>query len=155
LSWKLRTLKYQARFIELADTINSAMPDYVVERVTDALNDHKKSVKGSKILIYGVAYKRDVNDMRESPSFHVMHGLITRGAEITYMDPHVPSFDEEGLKMSSVDPASSFASFDCVVIVTDHQKLDRERLLREAKLIVDSRDALHGVAGDRSKVYGL
>lgn len=155
LSWKLRTLKYQARFIELADTINSAMPDYVVERVTDALNDQKKAVKGSKILIYGVAYKRDVNDMRESPSFHVIHGLIGRGAEVSYMDPHVPSFDEEGMQMTSVDPASSFASYDCVVIVTDHEKLDRGRLLREAKLIVDSRDALHGVAGDRSKVYGL
>ncbi|MBE7481046.1 MAG: nucleotide sugar dehydrogenase [Polyangiaceae bacterium] len=155
LSWKLRTLKYQARFIELADTINSAMPDYVVERVTDALNDQKKAVKGSKILVYGVAYKRDVNDMRESPSFHVIHGLIGRGAEVSYMDPHVPSFDEEGMQMTSVDPASSFASYDCVVIVTDHEKLDRGRLLREAKLIVDSRDALHGVAGDRSKVYGL
>ncbi|MBK8998124.1 MAG: nucleotide sugar dehydrogenase [Myxococcales bacterium] len=155
LSWKLRTLKYQARFIELADTINSAMPDYVVERVTDALNDQKKAVKGSKILVYGVAYKRDVNDMRESPSFHVIHGLLGRGAEVSYMDPHVPSFDEEGLQMSSVDPASSFASYDCVVIVTDHEKLDRARLLREAKLVVDSRDALHGVPGDRSKVYGL
>lgn len=155
LSWKLRTLKYQARFIELADTINSAMPDYVVERVTDALNDQKKAVNGSRILIYGVAYKRDVNDMRESPSFHVMHGLIARGAEVSYMDPHVPSFDEEGMQMTSVDPGSSFAPYDCVVIVTDHEKLDRARLLREAKLVVDSRDALHGIEGDRSKVYGL
>lgn len=155
LSWKLRTLKYQARFIELADTINSAMPAYVVERVTDALNDQKKSVKGSKILVYGVAYKRDVNDLRESPSFHVMHDLLKRGAELAYMDPHIPSFDEEGLQMTGVDPASSFAPYDCVVIVTDHKKLDRERLMREAKLIVDTRDALHGVAGERAKVYGL
>ncbi|MCK6533006.1 MAG: nucleotide sugar dehydrogenase [Polyangiaceae bacterium] len=155
LSWKLRTLKYQARFIELADTINSSMPAYVVERVTEALNDHRKAVKGSKVLIYGVAYKRDVDDMRESPAFHVMHDLIGRGAEVTYMDPHVPSFDEEGLKMAGVDPASSFAPYDCVVVVTDHKRLDRERLLREAKLVVDTRDALRGVAGDRSKVYGL
>lgn len=155
LSWKLRTLKYQARFIELADTINSAMPEYVVERVTGALNDRKKSVRGSKILVYGVAYKRDVDDMRESPAFHVIHDLITRGAEVSYMDPHVPSFDEEGMQMSSVDPASSFAPYDCVVVVTDHQRLDRARLLSEASLVVDTRDALNGVPGDRSKVYGL
>ena len=93
--------------------------------------------------------------MRESPAFHVMHDLIGRGAEVTYMDPHVPSFDEEGLKMAGVDPASSFALYDCVVVVTDHKRLDRERLMREAKLVVDTRDALRGVAGDRSKVYGL
>ncbi|MBI3200167.1 MAG: nucleotide sugar dehydrogenase [Myxococcales bacterium] len=155
LSWKLRTLKYQARFIDLADTINSSMPAYVVDRVTEALNDQKKAVKGSKVLVYGVAYKRDVDDMRESPAFHVMHDLIARGAELSYMDPHVPSFDEDGMKMSSVDPAGSFAAWDCVVIVTDHEKLDRARLLREAKLVVDTRDALRGVEGDRSKVYGL
>jgi len=155
LSWKLRTLKYQARFIELADTINSAMPAYVVERVTDALNDRKKAVRGSKVLIYGVAYKRDVEDMRESPAFHIMHDLIARGAEVGYMDPHVPSFDEEGLKMTGIDSASSFAPYDCVIVVTDHALLDRPRLLREAQLVVDTRDALRGVEGDRSKVYGL
>jgi UDP-N-acetyl-D-glucosamine dehydrogenase len=155
LSWKLRTLKYQARFIDLADTINSSMPAYVVERVSDALNSQKKPLNGSKILIYGVAYKRDVDDMRESPAFSVMHDLAQRGAELSYMDPHVPSFDEDGMKMSSVDPKSSFAGYDCVVIITDHLKLERARLLAEAKLVVDTRDALRGVEGDRSKVYGL
>jgi UDP-N-acetyl-D-glucosamine dehydrogenase len=155
LSWKLRTLKYQARFIELADTINSSMPAYVVERVTDALNTRSKAVRGSRILIYGVAYKRDVDDMRESPAFHVMHDLITRGADVAYMDPHVPRFSEEGLSMTGVDPASSFAPYECVVIVTDHEQLDRARLLAEASLVVDTRDALRGVPGDRSKVFGL
>ncbi|MBK7586820.1 MAG: nucleotide sugar dehydrogenase [Myxococcales bacterium] len=155
LSWKLRSLKYQARFIELADTINSAMPSYVVERVTEALNAHSKPVKGSKILVYGVAYKRDIEDMRESPAFTVIHDLAARGADIAYMDPHVATFEEEGLQLTGVDPAGSFAPWDCVVIITDHTALDRKRLFAEAKLIVDTRDALFGVAGDRSKVYGL
>lgn len=155
LSWKLRTLKYQARFIELADTINSGMPDYVIERVRDALNDQSKPVRGSKLLIYGVAYKKNVSDVRESPAFSILHDLGQRGALVAYMDPLVPEFSEDGLQMRSVDPNSSFADYDAVVIVTDHAGLDRERLLREAKLVVDTRDALHGIPGDRSKVYGL
>jgi UDP-N-acetyl-D-glucosamine dehydrogenase len=155
LSWKLRTLKYQARFIELADTINSGMPDYVVDRVRDALNDHSKPIRGSKILIYGVAYKKNVSDFRESPAFSILHDLAQRGAKVSYMDPLVPEFSEDGLELRSEDPRSSFADYDAVVVVTDHSALDRERLLREAKLVVDTRDALHEIAGDRSKVYGL
>lgn len=155
LSWKLRTLKYQARFIELADTINSSMPAYVVERVTEALNAHEKAVKGSKILIYGVAYKKDVSDVRESPAFSIIHDLQTRGGEVSYMDPHVPEIAEDGVALRGVDPNASFEPYDCVVIVTDHATLDRERLLREARLVVDTRDALAGLARDRSRVYGL
>jgi UDP-N-acetyl-D-glucosamine dehydrogenase len=155
LSWKLRTLQYQARFIELADTINSAMPSYVVERVTEALNDQAKPVRGSKVLVYGIAYKRDVNDVRESPAFAVLHGLEKRGAKVEYMDPHVRSVNEDGVELSGVDPQSGFGGYDAVVIITDHSALDRERLLREAKVIVDTRDALRGLDGDRSKVYGL
>jgi len=155
LSWKLRTLKYQARFIELADDINSGMPAYVVERVSDALNDHKKPIRGSKILIYGVAYKKDVDDVRESPAFEILQDLAARGGDVSYMDPHVARLSEHGLTLESVDPKSSFADYDAVVIVTDHAELDPERLLREAKLIVDTRDALQGIAGDRTKVYGL
>ncbi len=155
LSWKLRSLKYQARFIDLADTINSAMPDYVVQRIIDALNDHRKPIKGSKILIYGVAYKRDVEDVRESPAFTIMHDLRTRGADLSYMDPHALHVDEDGFDMDSVAQQTNFASYDAVVIVTDHKLLERERLLREAQLIVDTRDALRGIEGDRAKVYGL
>jgi len=155
LSWKLRSLKYQARFIDLADTINSAMPDYVVQRIIDALNDHKKPIKGSKILIYGVAYKRDVEDVRESPAFTIMHDLRTRGADLSYMDPHALRVDEDGFEMASLDQHTSFAGYDAVVIVTDHKLLERERLLREAQLIVDTRDALRGIEGDRAKIYGL
>jgi UDP-N-acetyl-D-glucosamine dehydrogenase len=155
LSWKLRTLQYQARFIELADTINSSMPAYVVGRVTDALNDQRKAVRGSHILIYGVAYKRDVSDVRESPAFAVIHGLMTRGAQVSYTDPYAPKVQEEGLSLTSVDASRSFADYDAVVVITDHKVLDRVRLLAEAKLIVDTRDALCGIPGDRSKVYGL
>jgi UDP-N-acetyl-D-glucosamine dehydrogenase len=155
LSWKLRALQYQARFIELADSINSSMPDYVVERIATALNDHSKAVRGSRVLIYGVAYKRDVDDVRESPAFAVIHGLQRRGAEVSYSDPWVPSFNEEGVQMTSIAPTRSYADFDVVVIVTDHNKLDRERLLRESRIVVDTRDALRGVPGNREHVYGL
>jgi UDP-N-acetyl-D-glucosamine dehydrogenase len=155
LSWKLKTLHYQARFIELADSINSNMPLYVVERVTEALNDHKKPLRDSKILIYGIAYKRDVSDFRESPAFSIIHHLDQRGAKVSFMDPHVRHAEEGGIDMESVAPSSSFGDYDAVVIVTDHTALDRARLLREAKLIVDTRDALRDVAGDRSKIYGL
>ena len=155
LSWKLRTLKYQARFIELADSINSGMPDYVVDRIADSLNESSKAVRGSRILVYGLAYKKDVTDVRESPAFDVILGLQQRGARVSYMDPYVPTVAEHGLTMDGVDPASSFAPYDAVVIITDHGVLDRERLLREAQLIVDTRDALRGVPGDRAKVRML
>jgi UDP-N-acetyl-D-glucosamine dehydrogenase len=155
LSWKLRTLQYQARFIDLADTINSAMPNYVVERASTALNDRAKPVRGSKVLVYGIAYKKDVSDVRESPAFAVIHGLMERGADVSIMDPFVTEVDEEGVKLTAVDPKSSFANYDLVLIVTDHTALERERLMSEAKLILDTRDALRGLSGDRSKVYGL
>lgn len=155
LSWKLRTLQYQARFIELADSINSGMPSYVVERAATALNDHSKAVRGSKVLVYGIAYKKDVSDVRESPAFAVIHGLMDRGANVSIMDPFVTEVDEEGVVLKAVDPKSSFADFDLVVIVTDHTALERERLLTESRLVLDTRDALRGVSGDRSKVYGL
>lgn len=155
LSWKLRSLKYHARFIDLADAINSAMPAYVVDRIVDALNQHGKPVSGSKILVYGVAYKRDVSDVRESPAFDVIVELSKRSALIGYMDPHVPSVRVDGRELKSVGPSTHFGDFDAVVLITDHTALDRERLLAEARLIVDTRDALRGVPGDRSKVVGL
>jgi UDP-N-acetyl-D-glucosamine dehydrogenase len=155
LSWKLRTLQYPARFIELADTVNSGMPAYVVERTSEALNDHRKAVRGSNILIYGVAYKRDVNDFRESPALAIICGLEKRGAHVSYMDPYVPQLHEDGLTLTGVGSGTDFGSFDAVVIVTDHSSLDRPRLMSQAKLIVDTRDALGEMDGDRSKIYGL
>lgn len=155
LSWKLRTLQYQARFIDLADSINSGMPNYVVERASTALNDHSKAVRGAKVLVYGVAYKKDVSDVRESPAFAVIHGLMQRGADVSIMDPFVTEVDEDGVTLKATDPNGSFATYDLVVIITDHTALDRERLFRESKLVLDTRDALRGLAGDRAKVYGL
>jgi UDP-N-acetyl-D-glucosamine dehydrogenase len=155
LSWKLRGLKFQARFIELADAINSAMPEYVVSRITDALNTRKKAVHGAKVLIAGVAYKPDVSDVRESPAFDVIDGLTRLGADVAYVDPHVPDIDEVGAKLQSISPFASFAPYDAVVIITHHRSLDYQRMLAEAQLIVDTRDALRKVPGDRSKVVTL
>jgi UDP-N-acetyl-D-glucosamine dehydrogenase len=155
LSWKLRALKYQARFIELADTINSSMPSYVVERVGEALNSKSRAVRGAKVLVYGVAYKKDVSDVRESPALTILKELEQRGAQVSYMDPHIARLNEEGFALDSVDSSASFSTYDLVVVVTDHSALDKPRLLAEAPLIVDTRDALRGIVGDRSKVFGL
>ena len=155
LSWKLRSLKYEARFIDLADAINSSMPSYVVQRVTSVLNGSRKAVNGSRLLVYGMAYKANVSDVRESPALPIVHELARLGAQVEYMDPHVPEVDEDGVRMVAVDPERSFADYDAVVLVTNHDVLDRERLLREAQLIVDTRDALRHVPGDHGKVHGL
>jgi UDP-N-acetyl-D-glucosamine dehydrogenase len=155
LSWRMRTLKYQARFIELADSINSAMPDYVVMLVQHALNSIKKAPNGSRLLIMGVAYKRDVADYRESPAFDVIHSLKTLGADVHYFDPHVPEVEEGGIVMKSVADSVSYADYDAVVIVTDHKNVDYARVLQQSKIIVDTRDVLRGVVGDHSKVVRL
>ncbi|HET9954356.1 MAG TPA: nucleotide sugar dehydrogenase [Polyangiaceae bacterium] len=144
LSWRLRADKHQARFIELADVINNAMPDYVVSRAAEVLNDQSKAVRGSRLLIYGVAYKRDVPDVRESPALDVIHGLIQRGAHVEYMDPLVPQIDQPPLQLNSQKPNADFAGYDLVLVLTDHTALDRPRLLREARAILDTRDAFQG-----------
>lgn len=155
LSWRMRTLKYQARFIELADTINSAMPEHVVNLVQQALNNSKKPAKGSKVLVVGVAYKRDVSDYRESPAFDIIYSLQNLGACVNYLDPHIPRLDEAGIQMESVPADVCFSDYDAVVIVTDHRDIDYARLLQEAMIVVDTRDALRHVQGDRSKVVKL
>jgi UDP-N-acetyl-D-glucosamine dehydrogenase len=146
-------MQYSARFIELADAINSSMPGYVVDRVIDVLNENGKPVRGSRILIYGVAYKRNVSDVRESPALEILHQLGTRGAELAYMDPLVPEVSLHGAALRSTDPERGFSEFDVVVIVTDHDTLDRDRVLREAALVIDTRDALAG--STRPGVYRL
>jgi UDP-N-acetyl-D-glucosamine dehydrogenase len=155
LSWKLGRLDYRARFIELADSVNRAMPKYVVGRVIDALNERGKPVRGSHVLVYGVAYKRDVADSRESPALAILSALGRRGARLSYMDPLIPKLDANGLELESVPPDSSFASYDVVVVVADHTELDRPRLLREARTIVDTRNALADLPGPRAHVHGL
>ena len=155
LSWKLRELKFQAKFIELADNVNSGMPEYVVQRIADALNDEGKPVKGAKILISGIAYKKNITDMRESPAFDVLAGLEKRGAHVSYMDPWVPEVEEHGVKMKSADPNATFAGFDAVVIVTDHDNIDYARMVREAALVVDTRDVLRKLPAAKAKIVGL
>ncbi len=148
LSWKLRTLNYTARFIELASEVNSHMPDYVVTKVSDALNDERKAVNGSRILVLGAAYKRDVGDVRESPALDVIHLLRERGADVVYNDPYIPTLRIDTHNMSSVDLTSeALASADCVVVVTDHAVYEWEWIVTHARLIVDTRNAVKS-AGD-------
>ena len=155
LSWRMRTLKYEARFIELADAINSNMPREVVVLVQEALNDRRKAANGSRVLVAGVAYKRDVSDYRESPAFDVISGLEKLGAHVDYLDPHVPELSEGDVVLKSVPLDVAYGEYDAVVIITDHRAIDYTRMLREAKLVVDTRDALRHVEGDRSKVVRL
>ncbi len=145
LSWKLKTLNYNARFIEMAGEINSHMPDYVVELVGDALNDAGKSVKNARILILGVAYKKNVDDCRESPAIDVIELLRKRGATVSYTDPFVPHLHHEPVTMDGVAyDAATVAAADCVVVVTDHSAFDPEILTRHAKIVVDTRNMMKG-----------
>jgi UDP-N-acetyl-D-glucosamine dehydrogenase len=148
LSWKTKQAGIEARFIELAGYINGQMPHFVVEKVQNALNEFRKPVKGSKILVYGAAYKRDIDDVRESPALDIMHLLKKRGAEISYVDPYVPELRLDGETMCSGGP-EAVASADCVVIVTDHSSFDYKTLVRDAALIVDTRNALKGIKSER------
>ena len=155
LSWKLKSLQYDAQFIGLADKINSGMPAYVVQRLADCLNEEKKPVNGSKVLVYGVAYKPNIDDARESPALGVIHELLKRGALVSYMDPYIPRVDEEGISLAAVDDSTSFSGYDAVIVVTHHDCLPKERMVTEACLILDTRDALRGASGDISKIHGL
>lgn len=143
LSWKLRSLNYTARFIELATSINSSMPHFVCDKIALALNDDSKAVKGSKILIMGVAYKKDIDDMRESPALDVIHTLQQRGAIVDYYDPYVPEFEWEEMKMKSVTWSKDLSKkYDAVVITTDHSNIDYAALLKSSRRIIDTRNAL-------------
>jgi UDP-N-acetyl-D-glucosamine dehydrogenase len=140
LSWKLKTLKYNARFITLADEINSAMPELVVVMVADALNERKKAVRGSKVLVCGVAYKRDIEDVRESPALDIIELLHRRGAEVSYADPYVPSLRIGDHELKRV-PIEEAGKYDCVVIATDHTGVDYAALVDRAQLVLDTRNA--------------
>lgn len=154
LSWKLRSLNYTARFIELATAINSNMPAFVCDKVAAALNDDAKAVKGSKILLMGIAYKKDIDDMRESPALDVIHILEARGAKVDYYDPFVPEFEWENMKMKSLSWSKDIAKgYDAVVITTDHTKVDYASVLKSAKKVIDTRNALK--AFQDSKIYKI
>jgi len=144
LSWKLKTLNYTARFIELASEINTSMPVYVVNKVADALNDDGKAVRGSRVLVLGAAYKRDVDDVRESPALDVIHLLQQKGADVIYHDPYVPVLKlHNGVKMASAAYSSALiAGADCVVVITDHTSYDWAAIVEGARLIVDTRHAV-------------
>ena len=147
LSWKLKTLKYNARFIELAGVINSGMPEVSVQMVADALNDRKKPVKGSRILVLGVAYKPDIDDVRESPALDVLELLHQRGGDISYHDPHVPHIFMGDKELSS-SPLEKLGTYDCVVIVTNHRSFDYAQICRESQLVVDTRNATKAIRSD-------
>ena len=141
LSWKLKTLNYTARFIQLAGEINSDMPRYWVEKVQEALNQAGKSVKGSRVLVLGVAYKKDIDDVRESPALDIIELLRQKGADVRYHDPYVPEFAHNGSGMrSESDLDAALSSADCVVIVTDHSVYDWSEIRRHAPCIVDTRN---------------
>jgi UDP-N-acetyl-D-glucosamine dehydrogenase len=139
LSWKLRTLQYRTRFIELADEVNSEMPAFVVTRIADALNERRQPLNGSRILIAGVAYKRDVDDVRESPALEVLALLRERGARIDFTDPHVRTLALGAVTLASVG-LEHVGEYDCVVIVTDHGAVDYAALVDGARLVIDCRN---------------
>jgi UDP-N-acetyl-D-glucosamine dehydrogenase len=143
LSWKLKALKFNAQFIELADEINSEMPEYWVQRVQDALNDVEKPLKGSRVLVLGVAYKPNVSDLRESPALDIVHLLQKKGADVGYHDPYVPAFRHDEMAMESVEDLNSeLAAADCTVVVTDHAAYDWDTVRNQAQLIIDTRNAV-------------
>jgi UDP-N-acetyl-D-glucosamine dehydrogenase len=146
LSWKLKTLNYRARFIELAGEVNSEMPEYVCARVADALNEEERSVKGSRVLVLGVTYKRDVDDLRESPALDILRILESRGARVSYNDPYVPELELNGVAHKSVELMPAVKAADVVVIVTDHTAYAYRDIVEAARLIVDTRNATKGIA---------
>src|ERR1700738_199519 len=157
LSWKAREYDFSTRFIELAGEVNNDMPYNVVDAIATALNDHKKSIKGARLLILGVAYKKDVDDLRESPTLKIMQLLQQRGAELDYNDPYFPQlhkmrhYNYENMKSVNLNP-QSIASYDGVIIATDHSSYDYSAIVEAAKLVVDTRNATRRVMRHREKI---
>jgi UDP-N-acetyl-D-glucosamine dehydrogenase len=161
LSWKMRTLSFKTRMIELSSEVNAEMPHFVVQKVSDALNDESKSIKGSRILVLGIAYKKNIDDLRESPAIEIIRLLQAKGANVSYHDPFCPEIADDGhtpllsLPMRSIElhPESLEAS-DCVLIVTDHSKVDYEAVAASAPLVVDTRGVMRQVSNTQ-RVVGL
>jgi len=148
LGWKARMSGFEPRFIELAGQVNESMPGFVIDKITDALNGDSKSVRGSKVHLLGVAYKRDVSDVRESPALHVLKMLQDKGAVVSYSDPHVPELTEDGLALTHVPVRETLeAGTDCVVLLTDHSDFNYSEIVHLAPLIVDTRNALSEFIG--------
>ena len=145
LSWKLKTLNYRARFIELASEINAGMPEYVVERLVEALNDRERSLRGSRVHILGVAYKKDIEDVRESPAVDFIKILQSKGAKVTYTDSWVPTLEHEGIDLKSIEAGPAVDAADAVVIITDHTNVPYADMVKRAKLVLDARNATRGI----------
>jgi UDP-N-acetyl-D-glucosamine dehydrogenase len=143
LAWKMRGLNYKTRFIDLAGELNTEMPLFWVRKLAEALNGQGKAVRGAGVLVLGVAYKRDIDDIRESPALDIIRLLADQGARVTYFDPHVPTFAENGHEFRSVPlTPESVAAADCIMIVTDHTAVDYRMIRRNARLVVDTRNAM-------------
>jgi UDP-N-acetyl-D-glucosamine dehydrogenase len=156
LTWKARQYGMPTRFIELAGEINTNMPNYVISKTMEALNDHQKSVKGSKVLVLGLAYKKDIDDLRESPSIELIELLREKGAKVDYNDPYIPKTPKQrkhDLKMVSKKlSANMLKSYDVVLIATDHSDYDYESIVKNAKLVVDTRNATVGIRHGAKKI---
>jgi UDP-N-acetyl-D-glucosamine dehydrogenase len=148
LSWKARQSGFECRFIELAGHVNGSMPSFVVERIGEALNSAKKSINGSRVHVFGVAYKKDVNDLRESPALDVIELLDRRGAVLSYTDPFVPTLDHGHLSMQTVPECEVGAGIDCAVICTNHGVFNYAAMPKRFPLVVDTRNALKGVVAE-------
>jgi UDP-N-acetyl-D-glucosamine dehydrogenase len=157
LSWKAREYDFSTRFIELAGEVNTAMPYHVVDSVASALNERQKSLKGSRVMVLGVAYKKDVDDMRESPSLKIIEQLTLRGAKVDYNDPHFPEipklrhYNFQGMRSVPID-SKSLAGYDCVLIATDHTSYDYPMIVESSQLVVDTRNATRRIARNRNKI---
>jgi UDP-N-acetyl-D-glucosamine dehydrogenase len=156
LTWKAREYELNTRFIELAGEINTHMPHYVVQKVGEGLNQHGKSLKGSKILVLGAAYKKDIDDPRESPSFKLMELLLERGCDVDYNDPYVPQLPHMrmyDIQRKSVElTAENLSQYDCVLISTDHSVYDWDFIVKNSRLVVDTRNATADVNEWREKI---
>jgi UDP-N-acetyl-D-glucosamine dehydrogenase len=155
LSWKMRALNYQARFIELADAINTGMPGHVVRVVQDALNEHSRSLRGARLLMLGVAYKADIDDFRESPAITILNQLEAKGAVCDFYDPHIPRFVEEGHEHVGVADLSGLEGYDAAIVITNHRAFDYDDIVARSKLIIDTRNATRNVQQHRERIVTL
>lgn len=156
LSWKVRLTGYEAQFIALADQINRAMPEHVVNLVVDSLNDRARALRGASVLVLGVTYKPDVNDVRESPALEIIETLARKGAQVSYADPFIPQLALDGLKLAAVEPTpAAVAAADCVLILTNHSRFDYAMIAESAPLVVDTRNALKRQRQSRSTIVTL
>jgi UDP-N-acetyl-D-glucosamine dehydrogenase len=156
LSWKIRLTGYEAQFIGLADQINRNMPEHVVTLVSDSLNERAKALNGSSVLVMGITYKADVNDIRESPALEIIEMLTRKGARVSYADPFTPQLALDGHKLTAVTPtADVLAAADCVLILTNHSSFDYAAIADRSSLVVDTRNALKAYRGSKKSIVTL